>query len=298
MRNRTSEGLRMTQGDRDVVERLNTLADACRAHGIPVILADRTPRPDRAGTGQLTEIPSVTAVLPNQNGERSGGLRTVPGDIRLSMPRFGAFTGTDLDPILRSRDRDLLIIGGISTHIGCDTTAREAAARDYRVVCLSDGMAIAPARDHGWGSLTAGEVMRVTLTTLAEAFAEVTSCDDVARRLAGSALSVARAYHLAWTSGDFAAAETLFTGLPRIETPIGTYESAREYLSAMAAWTLDIRAVELIAEHGVDNEAMLLYDVEVNTVDTVRVAEHLTFRSGRIARIRRVHDTALMSVSG
>ncbi len=59
----------------------------------------------------------------------------------LHKPRFGAFHGTDLELILRCRGIDTIIITGISTPVCCDTTAREAHARDFRVFLLSDATA-------------------------------------------------------------------------------------------------------------------------------------------------------------
>ena len=62
-------------------------------------------------------------------------------DILLEKPRFGAFHGTDLDLILRNRGIDTVIITGICTNICCETTAREANMRDYKVFFISDATA-------------------------------------------------------------------------------------------------------------------------------------------------------------
>jgi isochorismatase family protein/alpha/beta hydrolase family protein len=64
-----------------------------------------------------------------------------PRDILLDKPRYGAFHGTDLDLILRARGIDTVIIAGIATNVCCETTAREAVVRDFRVFFLSDGTA-------------------------------------------------------------------------------------------------------------------------------------------------------------
>ena len=61
----------------------------------------------------------------------------------LEKPRFGAFHGTDLELILRSRGIDSVIISGIHTTVCVDTTAREADMRDFRVFFLSDGTSTA-----------------------------------------------------------------------------------------------------------------------------------------------------------
>ena len=43
---------------------------------------------------------------------------------------------------------------------------------------------------------------------------------------------------------------------------------------------------------------MLLYDMDVAGLGTLRVAEHFTVRDGKIARIRQVHDTAALRTAG
>ena len=53
----------------------------------------------------------------------------------------GAFDGTDLDEILAGMETKTVVIGGFMTHMCCDTTAREAQARGFEVVFLTDGTA-------------------------------------------------------------------------------------------------------------------------------------------------------------
>jgi len=129
-----------------IVERVNRLAAECRAAGILVIHTAHVLRPDGSNIGVLGEI----APFVREHGVINKGARTAalhedvvvePGDILLEKPRFGAFHGTDLELILRSRGIDTIIISGIDTKVCCDTTAREANARDFRVLFLSDGTA-------------------------------------------------------------------------------------------------------------------------------------------------------------
>ncbi len=106
------------------------------------------------------------------------GLVVAPGDILLDKPRFGAFHGTDLELILRSRGIDTLIITGIATNVCCETTAREAAVRDFRVFFLSDGTAT-----FGIGELSPAELQRVTCATLGLLFAQVLTADEMLRKI-------------------------------------------------------------------------------------------------------------------
>ena len=130
-----------------ILERVNRLAAACRKAGILVIHTGHVLRPDGSNIGVLGElIPDLIEERTLFEGSRTAALSEdlviEPGDVRLYKPRFGAFYGTDLELILRQRAIDTIIISGISTDVCCDTTAREANARDFRVLFLSDGTAV------------------------------------------------------------------------------------------------------------------------------------------------------------
>lgn len=62
------------------------------------------------------------------------GLQPVPGDVIVTKHRFGAFEGTDLDLVLRSRGIHTLVVCGVVTHVCVESTVREAYFRDYDCV--------------------------------------------------------------------------------------------------------------------------------------------------------------------
>ncbi|HEX7084097.1 MAG TPA: isochorismatase family cysteine hydrolase, partial [Gaiellaceae bacterium] len=62
--------------------------------------------------------------------------------------RVSAFTGSDLEVLLRSREIDTLILTGIATSGVVLSTLREAADRDYRLAVLSDCCLDADAEVH------------------------------------------------------------------------------------------------------------------------------------------------------
>jgi ureidoacrylate peracid hydrolase len=105
-----------------------------------------------------------------------------PRDILIDKPRFGAFHGTDLDPILRARGIDIVIIAGSATNVCCETTAREAVVRDFRVFFLSDGTAT-----FGMGDASAAELQKATLATLGFLFAEVLTIDEIMQKISRGA---------------------------------------------------------------------------------------------------------------
>jgi len=114
----------------------------------------------------------------------------------------------------------------------------------------------------------------------------------------GSALSVARAYHQRWTTQDFDAAAQLFAPDLKVEVPINDYPTAESFTQALKTFGALVKRVELLAEFGNADEAMLLYDMEVEKLGTMRVAEHFTVKDGKIQRIRQIHDTAAVRAAG
>jgi len=171
----------------EVAERLNRLAGACRQAGITVIWTRHVVRPDGSNTGLLGElIPPVAAGVINDDAPTAAlhPLMDVrPGDVVLSKPRFGSFHGTDLEVILRSRGIDTLILGGINTNVCVDTTAREAAVREFRVLFLSDGTANFDLPDGGLGAASAEDLQRTACAVMAFGFAEVASVGQVLNRI-------------------------------------------------------------------------------------------------------------------
>lgn len=61
-------------------------------------------------------------------------------DHLITKRQWGAFYGTDLDQQLRRRGITTIILCGIASGIGVDTTAREAFAHGYQVIFAIDAM--------------------------------------------------------------------------------------------------------------------------------------------------------------
>jgi nicotinamidase-related amidase len=114
------------------------LADAFRAHGRTVVLVNVAGgAPGRAdaqaaGLSQPARPEGWTELVPELGSD--------PHDILITKHRWGAFTGSDLDDQLRSRGVTQVVIGGVSTSIGVETTARSAYELGYHVVLAVDAM--------------------------------------------------------------------------------------------------------------------------------------------------------------
>ncbi len=92
----------------------------------------------------------------------------------LDKKRYNAFHGTSLDESLKSIMVEELIITGVLTNCCCETTARDAFVRDYRVFFVGDATA------------TVNEELHLaTLKNLAFGFAHILSTEQVCGYLKG-----------------------------------------------------------------------------------------------------------------
>lgn len=164
-----------------LLEGINHFAAICRTAGIAVIHTRHVVRVDGSNTGVLAEIYPPMNELFNRDAPGAAfhpRLVVDPLDILLEIPRYGAFHATDLELILRARGIDSLVVTGIASNVGPETTVREAVARDFRVFYLSDGTS-----DQALGGLTAEEAQRASLATLGALFAQVLTMDEMIEQI-------------------------------------------------------------------------------------------------------------------
>ena len=151
------------------------LVDGARRVGVPVVHAIAQWRPDRRGTPLNT--PLVRALATDHEQILAGSnavdlvreLGDTTHDLR-SVRHHGLtpFTGTDLDPLLRSLGVDTVVACGVSLNIGVLGLCLSAADLGYRVVLPTDAVVGVPA-EYG------DEVLRNSLAMVAE----LSTVDDV-----------------------------------------------------------------------------------------------------------------------
>jgi SnoaL-like domain len=106
------------------------------------------------------------------------------------------------------------------------------------------------------------------------------------------ALSVARRYHQGWTSKNYRQASDLLAATLAVEVPINDYPTVESFIDALRSFGDLVTGVEVLAQMSSGNEAMLLYDMQVQQLGSMRVVEHFTVADGKITRLRQIHDTA------
>lgn len=122
-----------------VITHAAQLADACRAVGAFVVLVHVGPSPD--GQDALrphADQSAPTRALPPGWDTIVSELGPKPGDHVVRKRQWGAFYGTDLDLQLRRRGIETLVLCGISTNYGVESTARDAYERGYQQIIVED----------------------------------------------------------------------------------------------------------------------------------------------------------------
>ena len=131
-------------GDEGYLPRLAAAVRAARAAGVRVIyvtVAFRTGYPEVsernksfatiAGSGRFTDGDPGSAI--------PAAVAPASGDVIVTKRRVSAFTGSDLEVVLRAGGIDHLVLAGIATSGVVLSTLRQAADLDYRLTVLADG---------------------------------------------------------------------------------------------------------------------------------------------------------------
>ncbi|MEO3876143.1 isochorismatase family protein [Nonomuraea sp. B12E4] len=133
----------------EVVARAVELADAFHHHNAPVVLVRLTANADGSdAVPGRTEIPRPPGPLPAGWDAIVDELTGHPGDIIVTKRTWSAFYGTDLDLQLRRRGVTQLVLAGIATSIGVESTARAAYEHGYNVTLVTDAIADRDAEAH------------------------------------------------------------------------------------------------------------------------------------------------------
>jgi len=151
-----------------VLRNILRVIQSCRQKNIPVIFTQHGhTEPDSDG-GILGEWWGELIIGGTEDWKFLSEIKIEPRDKVLPKKRYSAFFETDLDTTLRSRGIQDLIISGVMTNLCCETTARDAFMRDYRVFFLIDGTATGK-----------GDLHLATLKNLGFGFAYLITCREL-----------------------------------------------------------------------------------------------------------------------
>jgi nicotinamidase-related amidase len=126
------------------------LLDAARIMGAQPILVHVGRSPD-GGDGlevACDEPMRAAGALPPDWSELIPELNSQPNDLVILKRQWGAFYGTDLELQLRRRGLSTIILCGIATAFGVESTARDAYERGFEQVFAEDAMTSRTAESH------------------------------------------------------------------------------------------------------------------------------------------------------
>jgi nicotinamidase-related amidase len=119
----------------EVTKHACALADAFRRRKLPVVLVNVD-----AGAPGRTEQPRRTREFPAGWTDLIPELNRQPGDHLVTKRTWGAFTNTDLEAYLKHLGVTQVVIAGVATSAGVESTARQAHELGFNVVLAVDAM--------------------------------------------------------------------------------------------------------------------------------------------------------------
>ena len=155
----------------DVVKKSIHLADSLRAKGgtivfVHVLIHEILQLPVDAPNprGATAPPPSASELIPETNVQ--------PGDVIITKRQWGAFYGTNLEQQLRRRGIRTIILGGIATNFGVESTARAAFDQGYELIFAEDAM-----------SSLSGEAHTFTVSNIFPRMGRVRTTEQIAAAL-------------------------------------------------------------------------------------------------------------------
>jgi nicotinamidase-related amidase len=120
----------------EVVERSRKLADAFHAKNalvvyVRVVMADFLSLPADEATNLPKDLPAHLSEIAESAGMRNG-------DLLISKRHWGAFAGTELEHELRSRGVETVVLAGIATNMGVESTLRQGTGLGFAFVTVEN----------------------------------------------------------------------------------------------------------------------------------------------------------------
>ena len=157
-----------TEGGRAIVPNLTKLLSAFRAAERPVIYTAHVHAPDGSDAGIMKWWWEGMCREGKPEAEIYPEIAPQAKEKIIKKHRYSGFYNTDLETILRCQGIKDLVITGVMSNLCCESTARDAYYRDYRVFFLLDGTAAVSQEFH-----------LATLKNLAYGFAYVTTAAEI-----------------------------------------------------------------------------------------------------------------------
>ena len=132
-----------------VIKNASSIADAFRKNNMPVFLVRVMLSSDgKDALRPVADIENPRNALPPDWAEIVSEMGPKENDFVITKHQWGAFYGTELDLELRRRGITTIVLCGVSTNIGVESTARFAYEYGYNQIFAEDASAARAAEDH------------------------------------------------------------------------------------------------------------------------------------------------------
>jgi ureidoacrylate peracid hydrolase len=121
-----------------MLSKVKDFINTCRNLGIKIIYSAQVHHPNNLDRGLMSVFSGPNIIEGTKDAEIYPEFSPKAEDKIVYKHRPSAFYQTDLDLILRNLGIESIIICGTATNICCESTARDAFFRDYKVIFLSD----------------------------------------------------------------------------------------------------------------------------------------------------------------
>lgn len=155
-----------------ILKNIQNIIQCCKQKNIPVIFTQHGHTDPLSDGGSLGEWWGELILHGTTDWKFIPEMKIESKDIILPKKRYSAFFETVLDTVLREKGIQDLIISGVMTNLCCETTARDAFMRDYKVFFLIDGTATGKEDHH-----------LATLKNLGYGFTYLMTCEELIKNL-------------------------------------------------------------------------------------------------------------------
>ena len=161
-----------TCGGLAILPNLRRLIGAFRKARRPVIFTRHVHHPDKIDAGIMEWWWEGMCLEGSPESEIHDDIAPLSGEKVIFKHRYSAFYNTDLETILRCTKIEDLVITGIMTNMCCESTARDAYFRDFRIFFPADATGSVDEQMH-----------LASLVNLAFGFSSVTATNDIIKQL-------------------------------------------------------------------------------------------------------------------
>jgi nicotinamidase-related amidase len=119
----------------EIIKHAAELADAFRRKGLPVVLVNV----NAGAPGRTEQAPRMKA-FPEGWADLVPELNQQPQDLTVTKRTWGAFTNTGLEQLLKDLGVTQVVIVGVATSAGVESTARFAHEQGFHVTLAVDAM--------------------------------------------------------------------------------------------------------------------------------------------------------------